>query len=60
MYENVFGYQKYHSVLEMLSELRLPTLDTVLFNCRDSMKRQLVACGYSNSTVHAINNILAL
>ena len=56
-----FGYQKYHSVTEMLSEWRLPTLDTVLYNCRYSMKRQLlVACGYSNSVVHAINNILAL
>ena len=55
-----FGYQKYHSVTEMLSELRLPTLDTVLFNCRYSTKRQLVACGNTNSTVHAINNILAL
>ena len=40
-----FGYQKYQSVTEMLSELRLPTLDTVLLNCRYSMKRQLIACG---------------
>ena len=55
-----FGCHKYHSVTEMLSELRLATLDTVLFNCRYSMKSQLVACGNTNSTVHAINNIIAL
>ena len=55
-----FGYQKYHSVTAMLLELRLPTLETVLFKCRYSLKNQLVACGNNNPTVHAINNILVM
>ena len=53
-----FGYDKYSSVTNMFLELGLPTLDTLLFNCRHSRKNHLATCTSSNVAMHSINSII--
>ncbi|MFZ2537928.1 MAG: reverse transcriptase family protein [Oscillospiraceae bacterium] len=53
-----FGFHKYYSVTNMLFELRLPSFDTLLLNCKIMLGNQLERCGSSNKHLHAIISII--
>jgi len=46
MYEDVFGYSRYHRVTQMLLELTFPSFETLIINSRFTFMKMYNSCSY--------------